>query len=98
MGRFGGVGRQIQNLSATGGDLAGECDLNSQPVKNVRNYVVEMSPDPVTPTRWAQVGLPTKSRFTASGLTSGVKYWFRVAASGSQGPGAWSDPATARAS
>ena len=89
---------QVQNLSATGGDAAGECDLNWQPVKNARNYIVEMSPDPVTPTSWAQAGLPTKSRFTVSGLVSGAKYWFRVAASGSQGPGPWSDPATARAS
>ena len=42
-----------------------------------------------------KVGMDSKSSFTATGLTSGTKYWFRVAAVGSgtgnQSP--WSDPA-----
>lgn len=31
---------------------------------------------------------------TISGLTSGVRYWFRVAAIGASGQSGWSDPAT----
>ena len=80
----------------TDGDSAGEGDLNWQPVRNSKNFIVEMSPDPVTATSWVQAGLPTKSKFTVTGLTSGVKYWFRVATVGTQGPGPWR--ATARAS
>jgi hypothetical protein len=40
----------------------------------------------------------TKSKATVTGLTSGTRYWFRVAAIGSAGQGPWSDPATAIAS
>jgi hypothetical protein len=31
---------------------------------------------------------------TVSNLTSGTKYWFKVAGLGSAGQGPWSDPAT----
>ena len=89
---------QVQNVHAKGGDNAGTCNLNWKPVKNSKNFVVEFSADPITATSWTQAGLPTKSTFTVTGLTSGAKYWFRVAAVGTQGPGPWSDPATARAS
>jgi hypothetical protein len=89
---------KVDDLSATGGDMPGECDLNHKPVKNKKNYIVEVSPDPVTATSWKQAGLPSKSSFTVTGLTSGDKYWFRVAAIGTLGPGPFSDPATARAS
>jgi hypothetical protein len=86
------------NFAATIGDGSGDCDLVWQPVKRKSNYIVDVSADPITPTSWAQAGLPTKSSFTVTGLISGARYWFRVSASGSQGPGPASDPATARAS
>ena len=89
---------KVQNLGAAGGDLGGDCDLNWDPVKYSKNFIIEMSPDPITPTSWSQVGLATKSKFTVSCLTSGTKYWFRVTAVGTLGPGPASDPATARAS
>lgn len=88
---------KVEDVSATGGDLDHECDLHWKPVKKKNNYIVEVSPDPVTATSWTQAGLPTKSKFTVTGLASGDKFWFRVAASGSLGAGPWSDPATARA-
>ena len=88
---------KVENVAATPGDLDGECDLVWKPVKRKTNYIVEVSPDPVTPTSWSQAGLPTKSNFTVSGLVSGAKYWFRVAASASLGAGPRSDPATSRA-
>lgn len=88
---------KVEDVSATGGDLDQECDIHWNPVKKKNTYIIEVSPDPVTPTSWIQAGLPTKSKFTVSGLTSGAKYWFRVAASGSLGAGPWSDPAPARA-
>jgi len=52
------------------------------------------SPDPITRTSWTLGVVSTKSSATLSGLTSGTKYWFRVAAIGAAGQGAWSDPAT----
>lgn len=85
----------VQSLAATSGDQPGECDLIWQPILKAKNYVVEKSPDPITPTSWQQVGFSSKSRFTVTGLTSGTKYWFRVAALGTGDPGPWSDPATA---
>jgi hypothetical protein len=88
---------KVEDVSATGGDLEHECDVHWKPVKRKNNYIIEVSPDPVTATSWTQAGLPTKSKFTVTGLTSGAKYWFRVAASGTLGAGPWSDPATARA-
>ena len=36
----------------------------------------------------------TKATFTASGLTSGTRYWFRVASVNNNGQSGWSDPAT----
>jgi hypothetical protein len=49
--------------------------------------------DPPTPTSWTHAGVATKSRATISGLTSGTRYWFRVAAVNSNGQSGWSDPA-----
>ena len=56
--------------------------------------IVQKSPDPISPTSWQQASVVTKSKTTVSGLTSGTKYWFRVAAVGTAGQGPWSDPAT----
>ena len=39
-------------------------------------------------------GVTTKSKGPVTGLTSGTKYWFRVAAVGAAGQGAWSNPAS----
>jgi len=39
-------------------------------------------------------GVSTKSNFTAEGLNSGARYWFRVAAVNNNGQSGWSDPAT----
>lgn len=79
---------------ATVGDMDGEIDLDWDSVRGATSYVVERSPDPITPTSWQQAIVVTKSKGTVSGLTSGTKYWFRVAAVGAAGQGAWSDPAT----
>jgi len=40
------------------------------------------------------VGTSTKSTTTIDGLTSGTRYWFRVAAVAALGQSGWSDPAT----
>ena len=71
----------------------------SQACVSEREYcVLENCHDPATASSWQQVGFSTKSKFTVPGLTSGTKYWFRVAAIGTAGQAPWSDPATAMAS
>jgi hypothetical protein len=81
-------------LSAEAGAKEGEIDISWDRVEGARSYVVEQSADPITQTSWKYAAVSTKSSMTISGLTSGVKYWFRVAGVGAAGRGPWSDPAT----
>ena len=71
---------QPQALTATAGDHDGEIDLSWDTVGGAKSCVVEKSGDPVTPTTWSHAGVSTRSNYTADGLTSGTRYWFRVAA------------------
>src|SRR5918912_1221168 len=73
------------SLSASAGDRDGEMDLRWDKVERARSYVIEFSPDPPTPTSWTHGAVSTKSQFTLGGLTSGTRYWFRVAAVGPLG-------------
>jgi hypothetical protein len=82
------------SLTATAGDKEGEIDLSWDRVTGAKSYVVDMCPEPITPANWKQVTISTKSGYTVTGLTSGMKYWFRVCGIGSAGQGPWSDPAT----
>lgn len=81
-------------LSASAGDHEGEIDLIWDKVKGGRSYVLERSPDPLTATSWAHEAVTTKSSATVSGLVSGNRYWFRVAAVTSAGQSGWSGPTT----
>jgi hypothetical protein len=80
-------------LAATAGDRDGEIDLTWEAIIGTKSYVMERSPDPPTETSWTHAGVSTKSRATISGLTSGTRYWFRVAAINANGQSGWSDPA-----
>jgi len=81
-------------LTPTAGDHDGEIDLSWDNVTGAKSYVIRQSPDPATPTTWAHAGVSTKSTFTAAGLNSGTRYWFRVAAVNNFGQSGWSDSAT----
>ncbi len=81
-------------LVATIGDLDGEIDLDWDSVRGATSYVMQRSVDPPTATSWQSAGVVTKSKGSVTGLTSGTKYWFRAAAVGAAGQGAWSNPAT----
>ena len=85
---------QPQAVTPTAGDRDGEIDLSWDTVTGAKSYVIDKSGDPVTPTSWFHSGVSTKSSYTARGLTSGTRYWFRVAAVNSNGQSGWSDPAT----
>src|SRR5437588_6004518 len=85
---------QPQALGATAGDHDGHMDLSWDPVIGAASYVLETSPDPPTTDTWKHLGVSTKSSHTVTGLTSGSRVWFRVAAINSAGQSGWSDPAT----
>jgi hypothetical protein len=85
---------QPQALTPTAGDHDGEIDLSWDTVSGAKSYVIDKSGDPVTPTSWSHAGVSTQSNFTAAGLISGGRYWFRVAAVNNNGQSGWSDPAT----
>jgi hypothetical protein len=82
------------DLSTTEGDHEGEVDLHWNKIKGAKSYEIQRSPDPPTSTSWAHAAVSAKSSATISGLTSGTRYWFRVAAITSAGQSGWSDPAT----
>lgn len=89
-----GIPTQVLNLSATIGDFEGNVDLAYDKVAGARSYEIQITTTPLDAGSYHHAATSLKSSATVSGLTSGVKYWFRVAAIGSAGQGPWSDPAT----
>lgn len=83
---------QPQALAPTASDHDGEIDLSWEPSTGAKSYVIDQSP--VTASSWIHGGVSTKSSYTAKSLTSGTRYWFRVAAVNNNGQSGWSDPAT----
>ncbi len=83
-----------QALGASAGEHEGEIDLFWKPVPNARSYTIEASQDPATPTSWVHVGIATSASRVISNLTSGKRYWFRVAAVSAGGQSGWSEHAT----
>ena len=83
-----------QNLSATPGDHEGVIELSWKKVPKARSYTIQMSPDPPTSESWTQAAIATASTRTIENLTSGKRFWFRVAAIGAMGQSGWSEPAT----
>ena len=81
-------------LTANAGDHEGEINLTWRKVENSRSYIIQMSPDPPTADSWGHAETVTIANKTIQNLTSGKKYWFRVAAIGSLGQSGWSEPAT----
>ena len=83
-----------QALSATAGDHEGVIELSWKKVPNARSYTIQMSPDPPTAEGWTKAAIATASARTIENLTSGKRFWFRVAAIGALGQSGWSEPAT----
>jgi hypothetical protein len=81
------------DLRAEFGSHEGEVDLKWGGVSGSKLYVIEIAADPNDSESWEQIAMPTYNRFTATGLDSGTRYWFRVAAVGTTGRSPWSDPA-----
>jgi len=95
LGKSGPVGRpaMLTNLSASAGTLPGTALLHWSAEHGSHSYIVQQTTTPTDEASWKAAGTATKSSFTVPGLTSGTKYFFRVAALGTAGQGAFSDMA-----
>jgi hypothetical protein len=86
---------QPQNCGITTGDNAGELDPSCDNVKGAKTYVWQINTvDPVKEDNWKDAVTSTKSTCIIPNLASGTRCWVRVAAVGTAGRSAWSDPAT----
>jgi hypothetical protein len=85
---------QVKNLSLTAGDNPGRLDVGFDPEDLAKTYEVQITTvDPVNGP-WVTHCSQTASKCEITGQTSGQRLWARARAIGSNGPGAWSDPAT----
>lgn len=81
-------------FAVTFGDADGELDASWNASERAASYILEQSLQSPPNAQWTQVAVTTKSTHTITGLQSGVRYWFRVAAVGPDGQSGFSDPAT----
>jgi len=86
---FGSAG-DVEELSASAGDEAGEIDLAWDPVPGASGYEVEIAYDITGEGPWEQSGATTKSKLTIERLDNRTRYWFRVRAVNERGAGDWS--------
>jgi hypothetical protein len=83
-----------QSFAATTGNSDGEIDLGWNSVAGAQSYVIEMSLQAPPNAAWTHVRTTVKLSHTVAGLTSGTRYWFRVAVVNSAGQSGWSDIST----
>jgi len=81
-------------FTSTTGDSDREIDLGWNSVLHAQSYVVERSTAAPPNAVWEHQLTTTKSKVTIENLTSGTRYWFRVAAVGTKGQSGWSDIST----
>lgn len=82
-------------LVAKPGPNPGTGSVRCKPVYGAATYVAECATNPAGP--WTQFYSGTRSQCLATGLTSGVIYYFRMAALGAAGQSPWSDISEKRA-
>ncbi len=80
-----------KSFSAKHGILSGTADLETKAGSNC-GYIWHMCLDPLSSNDWVQQKITMQSKTTLTGLTPGVKYWFRVALITKDGQQSWSDP------
>ncbi len=60
-------------------------------------FLIQMTTDPSAATGWKDATVSgNRQTCEVTGLESGVKYWFRVAATNAHGQGPWSQPVSVR--
>ncbi len=80
-----------ENLRAALNGHSGQMRVRGNPVKGAGSYVTECREHGTTLGPWQQVKVSTSASFTATGLTPGKEYAFRMKAVGSAGDSPWSD-------
>ncbi len=81
---------KIEKFYATQGDYEGEIDLQWEPAKNSKFYVLEMSIKNKIKSGWKTIDMVSRSSYKITGLKKNVTYLFRVAGVNSDGQGNWS--------
>jgi hypothetical protein len=81
--------RGAKVFSAKSGKTPGTVLLNTKAAAR-SSYLYEMTTDPNTATSWAQIAISQTVKFTQIGLTSGIRYYFRVAVITKAIQGTWS--------
>jgi hypothetical protein len=79
------------DLQVAPSEHAGAADVRWQSVRGARAYAIARAADAPS-LNWAVIGTSTKKEASLNSMVSGTKYWFRVAAIGTAGQSAWSDP------
>ena len=83
-------------LRATATAFEGKVRLAwKRPVRRCE-FLVEMTRDPAATEGWKQVAISIRQSCELTGLESGTKHWFRVAANNSHGTGPWAGPVCVR--
>jgi hypothetical protein len=59
-------------------------------------FIIQMTRDPSATDGWKHADTSIRQSCEVPGLESGVKYWFRVAATNTQGQGPWNNPVCVR--
>ncbi|HEY6166997.1 MAG TPA: fibronectin type III domain-containing protein [Verrucomicrobiae bacterium] len=80
------------NLLVTDGGTEGKLELKWKANTKAKSYKIQMCTGNA-PGNWVDLNTSTRAAYSAAGLASGTKYWFRVAAVTAAGTGGWSDPA-----
>lgn len=81
-----------ENVRAAYNGHSGQIRVRSSPVKGAASYVTECREHgPGAPGPWQQVKVSTSATITATGLTPGKEYAFRMKAVGAAGDSPWSD-------
>jgi hypothetical protein len=60
--------------------MSGAADMIAPYAGSRATYVWEIIPDPIDKNTWVQLKITNTSSYTATGLTPGNQYWFRVKA------------------
>lgn len=71
---------------------AGTIHLSWKKVHGAKSYLIERAVDSNEALQWSAAATSTRTKAIVNTMTSGFRYWFRVAAVGSAGQGAWSEP------
>jgi hypothetical protein len=77
------------NFVVVAGQNGGRITLRWEKLRGARVYVAEHTTDLAA--SWTRAGAVTRTKLALEGLTSAARYWFRVAAVGAAGQGAWSE-------